>query len=349
MIEIDAADERLAWWAPRDPVRSGKALRIERFSGEAIRQLDGQIGPLANVRSASGCAVVVRTDSPWVVLRLDRLRHHQYAPVGIDAEVVADDGEGFTLHSPDLRESLGQVDVRFATGLERGGPLRTVWIWLPLISTAVVTGLRLTRESVLERPSLPQARWLAIGDSLTQGFVVQQPTQNWVHRVQMAMALPAWNLGVGGLKIEPDFFEESLTARSWDLLTIGLGSNHSWREMDVDSVATRAEGLLAAVQRADVARVCWLMPPWKPCEDGKGPPHFMGVPLDRSAGGRTSRIRSILAEVLESHPQVQVIDGLMPHDERYFVDGLHPSALGMAHYAEQVLAGLREKDLHSDS
>ena len=53
-----------------------------------MRILAGQIGPLANLRSSSGCAVLLRSDSPVITLHLDRLRHHQFAPVGIDIEVI---------------------------------------------------------------------------------------------------------------------------------------------------------------------------------------------------------------------------------------------------------------------
>ena len=202
MLNLPADDSRLRWWAPRPPVRSGDALRAERFGSDAQQILRNQIGPLANVRSASGCAIVLRTDSPWVVLCLDRLRHHQYAPVGIDCEIISDEGEVFTQYSGDLRTQDGDVQVRFATGLERGGALRTVWLWLPLISTQVVTGLRLTRDAQIEVAELPQPQWLALGDSLTQGFVVQQPTQHWVHQVSKQLNMPAWNMGVGGLQIE---------------------------------------------------------------------------------------------------------------------------------------------------
>ena len=33
-------------------------------------------------------------------------------------------------------------------------------------------------------------------------------------------------------------------------------------------------------------KVQWVLPPWKPCEAGLGPPEFYGVPLDAAAAGK---------------------------------------------------------------
>ncbi|HEX3134918.1 MAG TPA: hypothetical protein VHX44_15230 [Planctomycetota bacterium] len=87
MILIPASDPRLSYWCPETVDRSLAAVRLERFARAAYDALAGQIGPLANLRSSSGCAVVLRTDSPRVTLMMERLRHHQPIPCGIALEV----------------------------------------------------------------------------------------------------------------------------------------------------------------------------------------------------------------------------------------------------------------------
>ena len=74
--------------------------------------------------------------------------------------------------------------------------------------------------------------------------------------------------------------------------------------------------------------------------EGKGPPHFMGVPLNKAAGERTERVREQLRSVFAQRPNLIVIDDPLPHDERLFIDGLHPAALGMQHYAQKVITAL---------
>ncbi len=337
---IPAADPRLAYFCPQPVERDQPAVRLERFPRAAHDAVAGQIGPLANLRSSSGCAVVLRTDSPRVTLLLGRLRHHQPIPCGIAIEVEREaDGQPawHQVHSEDLREQDGDLAVGLPTGLERGGALRTVWIWLPLISTCAVVGVKLTTGAVLAPAPLPTARWLAIGDSLTQGFSVQSPLQNWVHRLSRRWNLPVHNLGVGGLKIEPAVFAQALTAYRYDLVTIALGSNHSWRESDVEPAAQRAGELAELALAGGHQRVVWLLPPWKPCEEGKGPTDFAGVPLDRAAGERAGRVRAALKAKLAAYaPRLEVIEDLMPHDHRLLPDGLHPQALGFARFAENL-------------
>ena len=340
MMLLTPADARLSFWCPQPVDRTRSEARLDRFPVPVTALLGGQIGPLANLRSSSGCAVLVRTDAPVIELHLDRLRHHQLVPVGVACEVAAEDGTWQAFSSADLRELEGRVVVRFATGIEHGAALRTVALWLPLISTCAVVGVALPAGARVEAEPPPEPRWLAIGDSLTQGFNVQCPTQNWVHRVMRARGLPAWNLGVGGLKIEPEAVRWALAARRWQLVTIALGSNHAWREADADEAAARAATLAELALAGGHGRVLWLLPPYKPCEDGKGPGDFAGVPLDRSAGIRAGRVREALRATLAGYPGVEVVDDLGVRDHRYYPDGLHPFAIGFARYAERVLAAL---------
>ena len=340
MMLIPAADPRLAFCAPEAVDRTLPAVRLERFPRAAHEAMADQIGPLANMRSSSGCALVLRTDSPRVTLLLERLRHHQPIPCGIALEVERADG-WHQVHSEDLRERDGELAIGLPTGLERGGELRTVWIWLPLISTCAVTGVKITDGALAATAEVPPPRWLAIGDSLTQGFSVQSPLQNWVHRLSRRWNLPVANLGVGGLKIEPAVFAPALAARRYELVTIALGSNHSWRESDVVPAAGRAAELAELALAGGHQRVVWLLPPWKPCEEGKGPADFAGVPLDRAAGERAGRVRAALKERLGAlAPRLELVEDLMPHDHRLLPDGLHPQALGFARFADNLAAKL---------
>lgn len=342
-VLISASDPVLSYYCPQPVDRSGPEVRLERFPPSAFAAVRTQIGPLANLRSSSGCAVMLRTDSPDVELRLERLRHHQLVPVGVACEVEQADGSWLALSSLDLREQEGSVGVRFNTGLERGAGLRSLMLWLPVISTCAVSGVGVSAGSRVEAAEPPEARWLAIGDSLTQGFCVQCPTQNWVHRLMRRWNLPVWNLGVGGLKIDPGVVDWALNIRTWDLVTIGLGSNHSWNEADSLTVADRAAVLADLVLSGAHRRIVWMLPPYKPCEDGKGPPDFMGVPLDRAAGERVGRVREGLRELLATYgPRLETVGDLAPREPRYYPDGLHPFAIGFAKYADNLHRALRE-------
>ncbi|MGV3722348.1 MAG: hypothetical protein ACO1SX_15685, partial [Actinomycetota bacterium] len=84
-------------------------------------------------------------------------------------------------------------------------------------------------------------------------------------------------------------------------------------------------------------RVVWLLPPWKPCEEGKGPSDFAGVPLNWETGERVRRVRDLLHERLSEYvPKLELVGDLLPHDPRYFPDGLHPFAAGFARMADAM-------------
>ena len=95
-------------------------MRLDRFGPEAQQVVAGQIGPLANLRSSSACALVLRTDSPVIELHLARLRHHQPASVQVALQWRDDGGSWRTVTSSDLRTEQGSVSVWLPTGLSSG-------------------------------------------------------------------------------------------------------------------------------------------------------------------------------------------------------------------------------------
>jgi lysophospholipase L1-like esterase len=330
---LPAPDPRLSYVAPQAVARDLPEVRLVRFPRQVEAHLTGQIGPLANLRSSTGCGVRLATDSPWIAVHLARLRHHQPVPQSLGLEV----GER-AVHGPDLRPLDGDCTCWLPTGLERGGPLATCTIWLPPISTCAIAGLELADGSRAEAVVAPAPRWLAIGDSLTQGFSVQSPLDTWVHRASTALGLSAWNLGVGGIRIEPAVFAWALAERTWDLVTIALGSNHIWKASTVDEAADRAAALAELALAGGHGRVLWLLPPWKPMESGQGPAEFQGMALDREVAARVGVVREALRARLATYaPRLELVGELLPRDHRLLPDGLHPEAHGAARYAEAFI------------
>ena len=190
---------------------------------------------------------------------------------------------------------------------------RRCWLWLPLISTTVVRALEVADDARVVPAVVPDPTWLALGDSITQGFSAEHPTDSWPARLMRHWQSPGWNLGVGGIRIVPAAFTWALSQHPWQRIIIGLGSNHTWVPRHVDQVPGRARELLDAVCATDCPHLYWLMPPWKPMEVGAGPAEYMGIPLDAAAAERQQRIRDLLGDALAPYaPRLTVIDDLMP-------------------------------------
>lgn len=340
MLELTPGDERLAWVAPQPVDRNLGEIRLERFPRPAVEALLGQIGPSANLRSSAGCGVRLASDSPWIELRLARLRHHQPFPQAIALEIEHNDGVR-AVYGPDLRESQGEIAVRLPTGCERGAPPVALALWLPCVSTCAIAGIALADGSRIEPAPASEPRWLVIGDSLAQGFSVQSPLDCWVHRLSRRLDLPCWNLGIGGVKIEPAVFRWALSARTWEVVTIALGSNHCWRESDAATAADRAAELAELTLAGAHRRVVWILPPWKPCESGLGPAEFQGVPLGPDTGERVRQVREVLRTRLSAYaPRLILAEGHVPEDLRLLPDGLHPAAHGSAMIAQRLTSAL---------
>jgi lysophospholipase L1-like esterase len=135
----------------------------------------------------------------------------------------------------------------------------------------------------------------------------------------------------------------------FDLVTIALGANHAWHDLECAQAGARAAELAALAAAAPHRRIAWLLPSWKPFEAGKGPGEFAGVPLDRAAADSMVRLRSaIRGALLPLAPRIQLVEDMTVHDHRLLPDGLHPQALGAARYADALATVLQPPEPLSD-
>ncbi len=333
---VPITDPVLSWYGAWSLHPHGGGLRPERFPPGTAARIGGGDWPLANLRSPAGTALVFATDARRVVLAVERLRHHQATGNAFALVAEGPAGEWQTMARVDVRKRRGACRIEFRLA-EQQRESRRLWLWLPPISSCVLSGLYLPREAGLVAASPPAPRWLAIGDSITQGFAVDAYDRTWVHSCQQAWGLPARNLGFGGALVEPEVFLSAQGQAPYELVTVALGGNHAWHDEWVEDLAEPcrrlAEGLLAVGHQ----RVAWLLPSPKPCAIGAGPASFAGLPLDARFAANGQRVREILREVLATYePAVTVVDGLLPPDPGLLPDGIHPAVAGHKLYAERL-------------
>jgi len=329
-------EEGVELFCPREPRREDGAWRPVRFPPETEALLAERIGPQANLASPAGCALRCVTDAPWCELHLASLRHHQPLPSALDAELIEATGRR-VVTGTELQGRRGEIVERFELAAP-GAPaeLRELWLWLPPISTCAVAGLGLPEGATLAPPPPAAVGWLAIGDSITQGFAARSYAETWVHRVMRACGRLCWNLGIAAVGVEPELFTPALPPGRFELATVGLGANDAWRVSAADGLEERVDAVLALLCPA-VRRCVWLLPPWKPCEAGLGPERYAGVLLDRAAGERMGHLRERLAAHLARFPDfVEVVGDLLPSDPDLQPDGVHPGAAGFARMAERL-------------
>lgn len=206
-------------------------------------------------------------------------------------------------------------------------------LWLPHLCRCDVLGLELVDATLLE-PARPARRWLAYGDSITQGMSAPLPHEAGVMRVAQAAGLDLLNLGVGGAKCDPRLAEIGAPAGPWDLISIAYGTNDFMVVLDPQAYAGHLRALLQRL-RAQFPTTPLLVIPAPPATL----PRFTEP---NGQGHRLADFQQAAAQAARSVTGTTVIapEQLLEPAAGNFNDGVHPNAVGFAQYARSVLAHL---------
>ncbi|MBI3986232.1 MAG: hypothetical protein HY343_04905 [Lentisphaerae bacterium] len=214
---------------------------------------------------------------------------------------------------------------------------REFCVWMPHMCVAELAGLETEEGAMLEPARPPKFRWLAFGDSVTQGMVARWPHLTYPSRLIARRGGVAHNFGVGGATLHAAL-AEGVPAEPFDLATVMYGLNDFNQGRPVGELGPCAAALLRALHaRAPKARLALITPtPWI----GHEGPNKIGATL--------GAYRSALREAVRDLPQVTVIEGpsLIPADPSLYVDGIHPNESGMDVFAGSLAAALDREGWH---
>ena len=275
---------------------------------------------------APGVRVLVRTDSETVGFRVEHLprasgeqRHRAW--------VVRAEGREVVVQGP----ALGPVVVPAPPG---DGRLREVELLSPYAESVALHGVVVEASAAVapvEQSSEPL--WLALGDSITQGFSASGPHTGWVERVRAALQWRAVNAGIGGhvARAQDARLADGLDA---DVVTVAFGINDCLQERGTARFRAELTGLVEGVRTACPRAVLLLMTP-TPHAPGSWP-QLLGLEdyreQVREAAARTG------SELVEGD---ELLDPtrleLLTAEDR-----LHPDDAGFAAMAEAVAPRLRK-------
>jgi lysophospholipase L1-like esterase len=74
-------------------------------------------------------------------------------------------------------------------------------------------------------PAPAQARWIAYGDSITEGWSASSPARGWVATVGREIGLDAMNLGYAGSARGEIVIAEQIAALDVDVISVAYGTN----------------------------------------------------------------------------------------------------------------------------
>lgn len=169
------------------------------------------------------------------------------------------------------------------------------------------------------RPYTHRGRFLAFGDSITEGFQATVPSMTYVNALSRLMDYEAVNYGIGGDAVRPEAVLPG-TYPDCDFVTVAMGTNDLPNAEEADF----RQRVIAYHDRFHEAF------PDKPV--------FILTPIFRFAkcaeqpAGHLKHFSAILAESARRYDNFRVIDGLtlIPPEKFLYHDKTHPNVGGFA-------------------
>jgi lysophospholipase L1-like esterase len=235
-------------------------------------------------------------------------------PSGVRVELI---GSGVTV------ELDGDGELTWVDGDDRSIG------YLPLTA-----GVRVVAIEGDVEPAPPQPRWLAYGDSITEGWITSTPAQAWPAVAGRWRGLDAINMGYAGAARGEIVSAEHIAELAADVITVAHGTN-CWSRTP-HTAAMVAEGMRAFL---DVVRqghpetpMIVVSPIVRP--DAEATPNRLGATL--------VDLRNAIEDVAAERHDVSLVPGLPLVTPEQLPDGIHPADEGHAAIAAAVALALEK-------
>ncbi len=228
-----------------------------------------------------------------------------------------------------MRVLFGSYDVKDCLYVDMPEGNKHVTVLLPW-HTEGKLGLMFLDEGSYVRPYEGfDHKFLFLGDSITQGSTSGQDSLTYVFRVAQWFNADYMNWGVGGTKFYPQTLEKP--DYEPDTVFIAYGTNDFNAIPTIEQIENNCKEYMDIVKSwyPNATFYC-ISPLWR--LDGK----------QVRGAGTLDQVRQVIIKQIEAHG-FNHIDGykLVPHNSAYFADNrLHPNAIGMSMYAEQLIKAI---------
>lgn len=281
--------------------------------------------------------------------------HAASVPVGVRLEMVGDaqavdvayrttngnlgyrgDGAGVTFsvwrggrHVDEAEAELGDGLIRLQLGTIV--PERPATVYLPEGMLPVVRSLTAVHGEIAPAP--PEPRWLAYGDSSTQGWVASGPAQAWAAIAARKAGLDLVNMGYAQSGRADIASAEQLATLEAEIITISYGAS-CWSRVPHSPamIEVGLDAFLHVVRQGHPETPIIVMSPvvWP---EGDHSPNRLGATLDdiRRAIESVTRWR-----MREGDVNLALLSGRDVIDEWYLTDGIYPGDEGHKRIAAAV-------------
>lgn len=317
-MKIAANDPRLLLrGALRSAIVDGW-LRVDRPTTDA--------GGLST--DAPGASLELRTDASELTVHLRRNGRHTRRDAVDGTVTLTTNG---TALAAGALPADGPAEHSWTVNLPDAGGLRVLQFHFPYAESVDCGGFTLNDGACVLAtvPEPPRPRWLACGDSITQGFRASSPLCTYPAIVGARRGWTVLNAGIGGRCAEAAD-GEALAAIPADLVTILLGYNDYFLQRPPTETRDHLAAMIRALRRGGHPRrpIVVITPLWS----------SQDAPRNQGPGLTAYRVAAAEAVVAVADPAVRLLDGLslLPGWPDLFTDGIHPNDTGFRLLADNL-------------
>lgn len=163
------------------------------------------------------------------------------------------------------------------------------------------------------------------GDSITHGYFAEYPSLTYASRISRMLGLDSYNKAIGGDKFFPEILELDEPIEP-EIVTVAYGTNDWQGNSRADLTRFSREYLKKLSEKYPKAKIFVISPIWRTTE------------YSEIFGGACTAVHGILAQNTSDLDNITLINGwnLTAHNEKFYMDGVHPNDLGFSIYAENL-------------
>ena len=315
--------------------REGDGFRFQRFSA-AQRELYVQTSPEDFYRktfATSGIRLQFTTDSRKLKLDISVSSASSRSYFALDVFVnggMIGSIDNLTQDMP-LDYTLAQLPMGdYCKTFDLGEGMKEVCLFLPWSACVVIKTMELDDGAAL-LPAAPKHKLLAFGDSITQGYDAQHPSNKYITRLALALDAEECNKAIGGEEFYPPMAQAE-EGSAPDYIVVAYGTN-DWSHSTRQRLTERCREFYRILgEKYPKAKIFALTPIWR-----------LDWELEKPVGPFHD-VEAIIREAVRDIPNATVIRGFgfVPEDIAYFADlRLHPNDAGFAYYFENLIGGVK--------
>ncbi len=226
----------------------------------------------------------------------------------------------YHMQSAISQQPRGRIDVPLPEGS------KVLRLFFPNLAITNLSDIELCGATVLE--PISAERWLLLGDSIVQGYTTHFPSMTLANLLSQYLRVDLLNQGMAGEVFNADMLDGDIPFAPARIL-VAYGTN-DWALRSRSEFTREAERFLHRLRTLyPQTPIALISPIWRADADT---PKDSSFPFDR--------VHDILRTLASSEENIRFISGahlMPPVKELYFDRCVHPSELGFAVYAKNLL------------